>query len=67
MEPVKHGYWVQLDVWDKKVKENYTHVICPVCINIVACGWKHSFQIRTALNYKYCPYCGAKMDSIKKE
>ena len=64
---MEHGYWVELDIWDKRVKGNYTHVICSECTADVGCGWKHSFQIRKILNYKYCPYCGAKMDSIKKE
>lgn len=59
-EPVRHSKWVIKSNFDEKVNRNYQHILCSECRTCVAYDWEG--KLRTALNYKYCPTCGAKID-----
>ncbi len=53
-EPVRHGHWKPFD------EDEYT---CSVCGNIfVTMDGEHPLSN----GFKYCPFCGAKMDERKE-
>lgn len=54
-EPVKHGHWVA-DWYCNHAKE----FLCSVCNSTVY----YDYYTRS-IDYDYCPYCGARMDSQK--
>lgn len=54
-EPVRHGNWKPFD------EDEYT---CSVCGNIfVTMDGEHPLSNE----FKYCPFCGAKMDEVNHE
>ena len=54
-EPVRHGHWKPFD------EDEYT---CSLCGNIfVTMDGEHPLSNE----FKYCPFCGAKMDAKEKE
>ena len=57
---VKHGKWIVMKEFDPKIRANYIRIKCSECNTKIADDWEGKQSIRTALNYQYCPYCGAK-------
>ena len=57
-EPVRHGKWKQWDVYE--LEDTY---------ECTACGESFVLIEGTPITngYKYCPWCGAKMDEERKE
>lgn len=53
-EPVRHGLWKE-EIWTKKRQR-----VCSVCISTVR---QPSYDQGEIYLFKYCPYCGAKMDN----
>ena len=51
--------WIIKNDFDKIVKRNYQHIICPKCSTCIAHDWEG--KLKAQLKYKYCPYCGTKM------
>lgn len=52
VEPVVHGYWIQID--------DGVSAKCGIC-GACACDLDEGFE-EFAKSYRYCPRCGAKMD-----
>lgn len=57
IEPVRHGYWVEVKSWESE-KHSVTDMRCNLCGKYASLVLPH----KTKCTYKYCPFCGAKMD-----
>jgi len=54
-EPVRHGKWINRGTYDQGYQVNLECECCGEAVN----GYVH--------DYKYCPYCGAKMETYEEE
>lgn len=57
VEPVVHGYWIQID--------DGVSAKCGIC-GACACDLDEGFE-EFAKSYRYCPHCGAKMDGEARD
>lgn len=57
VEEVKHGEWIE----ESYIDEKRSDFMCSVC------EFDDTFYKNSMSFYKYCPYCGAKMDGTPKE
>lgn len=57
VEPVRHGQWVEVKSWESE-KHSVTDMRCNLCGKYASLVLPH----KTKCTYKYCPFCGAKMD-----
>ena len=55
-EPVRHGHWDADADGYADGEFVYDHWFCSEC------GWDDSGFLEEKPNYKYCPYCGARME-----
>ena len=54
-EPVRHGKWINCGTYDQGYQVTLECGCCGEAVN----GYVH--------DYKYCPYCGAKMEAYEEE
>ena len=62
VEPVRHGQWVEIKSWESE-KHSVTDMRCNLCGKYASLVLPH----KTKCTYKYCPFCGAKMDGEEQE
>lgn len=59
---VKHGRWKEYGVNN----DNTHNIACSICGHEIK-SRGHANSVYTELKYRYCPYCGAKMDEKEQE
>ena len=59
---VRHGRWKEYGVNN----DNTHNIACSICGHEIK-SRGHANSVYTELKYRYCPYCGAKMDGGNDE
>ena len=57
IEAIKHGNWEDKSVCDGDAIEEWQEARCSACKRYHATPYLYYFN-----EFKYCPYCGSKMD-----
>jgi len=60
--PVRHGRWKEYGVNN----DNTHNIACSICGHEIK-SRGHANSVYTELKYRYCPYCGARMDGGDNE